>query len=1053
MKEKSLKKSEKEKNIIKFQQRLNKPGNLFEYFAIIGINPKISSKNFLYELSNDLTLKPEIITKYPPINKPYINFDENICELFFPEKIKIEKYIEKPKPEIYKYLLGNSFYSYEYPLKYLTCLKFYESLEQYQILNKKILQENKNNSFDFDLNNINNYFQEKSKNRKRNKSQKIFHKKNIFKNDNDLSKYYIPKVICFISLKPCYFLHEKILYQLYNYIFLEKIKIPIEKIVLNILCNIPIPPRGIHIYQYQMANGFTKINIQSEQMNKIKNFDEELKIIFDFFDIDNFIEIFKNILFETKTIIFSSNVNNLCNIIHGLISILYPFSYPFQISSCLKEEAFEILESISPYILGINQKYEKDFFAKNKIEIKGANYLIVDLDNRESFIHSIENSPNIPKNILKKFKTKIEIGLNSNYKNNLLEEKNEENTITFAFYDFFLNVLNNYNDFLNKENLKKNFKIKNLQILFKTKEFIESHSYSERPFYKMLTQTQMFNDFIFKKMIPKDITDKLDILLFDENINKKNNKKFFSKNKSVSFLLSKEYEYKSIHKIPKVKTLNEEELNFYKKNKYYYKKNLIKGQEVILEKNGYFFNYILFPSFNNIYYEFPSNELFLYFYTMENITNDINRVNTDLLAKSLIDKNETFSLSNEGEGMLDYIYLTYIEVWGYSFWYQDLSERDFRFRQLLEILDKIKRQEIELFNVLFEMLDKFHEKEKIRKLYYKILEYKLTPNSFIYSIVGKNIKNEKNEINFINNTFYFGKKEEKIYFQRRTFKSENEINILGDNIHFVYLQECPECGRKIDIKIISKDYKKMKKDLLWAQCPLCLNYIKPQISVILGNDTFPGKKINNLSLSKKEFFTLYSPYELKNHIKYIIDKDQFHLLNIDKLRNIFPNIFWNCIWYFHLYDLDYSIILPYEVNIYKKKASSNIIITPFIITKICPSFPGSNSISIEENNLNNNQIIINNNNLDNNTINKYDKNKLIIHNNISLEYKKENNHKKISLIEILDSLELKKRESDINLNLYNRSSMGQFNTPTKKVEINTEESYNININMSKSTAK
>ena len=28
---------------------------------------------------------------------------------------------------------------------------------------------------------------------------------------------------------------------------------------------------------------------------------------------------------------------------------------------------------------------------------------------------------------------------------------------------------------------------------------------------------------------------------------------------------------------------------------------------------------------------------------------------------------ETFSLLNEGEGMLDYIYLTYIEVWGY-FW-------------------------------------------------------------------------------------------------------------------------------------------------------------------------------------------------------------------------------------------------------------------------------------------------------------------------------------------------------------------------------------------------
>ena len=251
-------------------------------------------------------------------------------------------------------------------------------------------------------------------------------------------------------------------------------------------------------------------------------------------------------------------------------------------------------------------------------------------------MNSIENSPNFPKNILKKIKSKLEIGLNNiNNNKNTTEEKDEENTLSFAFYDFFLNVLINYADFLNKDNLKKNFKIKNLQILFKTKEFIESHSSSEKPFYKALTETQMFNDFIFKKMIPKDITDKLDILLFDENINKKNNKKIFSKNKSTSFLSSKEYDFKSVHKIPKVKALTEEELNKFK-NRNYYKKNLIKGQNIFFQKNDYFLNYILFPKFNLDFYNFPSNEFFLYFYTMENITNDINRVNTDLLAKSLI---------------------------------------------------------------------------------------------------------------------------------------------------------------------------------------------------------------------------------------------------------------------------------------------------------------------------------------------------------------------------------------------------------------------------------
>jgi hypothetical protein len=440
---------------------------------------------------------------------------------------------------------------------------------------------------------------------------------------------------------------------------------------------------------------------------------------------------------------------------------------------------------------------------------------------------------------------------------------------------------------------------------------------------------------------------------------------------------------------------------------------------------------------------------------MENITNDINRVNTDVLAKSLINVNDNDSSLNEGEGMLDYIYLTYIEAWGYSFWYQDLSERDYRFEQLMEVLDKIKRQEIELFNILFEMLDKFHEKEKIKKLYYKILEYKLSPNSFIYSIVGKNIKNE-NQGNIINN-FYLGKKEEKNNFQRRTFKSENETCILGDHIHFIYFQECPECTKKIDIKMISKDYKKMKKELLWAQCPLCFNYIKPQISVILGNEIFPG---NNFSLIKKEFFTLYSPYELKNNIKYIIDKEQFHLLNIDKLRNIYPNIFWNCIWYFHLYELDYSIILPYEVNIYKKKASSNTIITPFIITKICPYLRKSSSI-IEEGEHNNNDDNINNQNEiiikdnDNKENNKMYKNKLIIHNNISLELRKDNSYRKrIPISEILDSLQSKKI-NDINLNLNKQISMDNFKTPNKnKIEdIDTDETNTNKLNISKTTYK
>ena len=1064
---------DKDKNLSKLKQRLNKPGNLIEYFAIIGVDPNIATNNFLFELSpseiselHSEELKPVLITKYPPIDKSYINLDENnICELCFPEKIKVEQFKNKPKPEIYRYLLTNSFYSIEHPLKYLTCLKFYESFDKYYELNQKILniKEIKNSS-SFRLDNINNYkkyFKEKNKNQKANKSQDTKNRKqnliNPKKIDKNLKNYYLPKIICFVSLKPEFHLHEKILYQLYDYLNIEKIKIPLEKIILNILCNIPNPPRGIHKYQYTMAENFEKINIQAEKMNRIKIIDEDLKKIIGFFkSIDNFLTIFKYTLFETKTTIFSTNVNKIFYLINGLISILFPFNYPFQILSCLMD-GFGILESPPPYIIGINQKFDKNFFPNHNIELKSIKILVIDLDTQKFYLNFKEHSPDIPENILKKLKSKIEIALNRNNSN----EISEENTISFAFYEFFLNILLNYSNYLNKDNLKKNFKIKNLEILFKTKEFIESHSTSERPFYTELTKTQMFNDFILKKMIPKDITDKLDILLFDENINKINNKKktFFSRKNSTSFLTSKEYEFKSNHKIPKVKSLLDEELSRYK-NKNYYKKNLLKGQEIILEDKDYFFNYIIFPKFNNDFFEFPSNEFFIYFYTVENIINDINRVNTDLLAKSLIDIGDNDSLINDGEEMLDYIYLTYIEVWGYSFWYQDLSERDYRFNQLMEVLDKIKRQEIELFNILFEMLDKFYEKEKLKKLYDKILEYKLTPNSFIYSIVGKNMN--ENRIGYNIDNLFWGKKEKKNNFQRRTFKSENETTILGNNIHFIYMQECPECGKIINIKTICKDYKKMKKELLWATCPICLMDIKPQLSVILGNDIFPGAK--NIALSKTEIFTLYSPYELKNNIKIIISKEQFHLLNIDKLRNSYTNIFWNCIWYFHLYNLDYSIILPYEVNLYKKKASSDAILTPFIITRIAPFLRKKSSI--DENQNNKNEIIINdNNNIENNIHNNIvinidnDNNKInnkinknnnvIIHNNLSFEYIKGNFFKnKTSLIDMsIESSNI----SDININ--NNSFINKFKTFDKNNNINSDEVDKNKIDISKSNLK
>ena len=939
--------------VTELKMELNKPKKLIEYFAIIGLDPKISVEKFLFsstpeELQNIFSkeLKPKIITKYPPINKSYVHINNNLCDICFPNGIKLEKFDSEPQPEIINYLLGNYFYSIEYPLKYVTCLKIYESFKKYHYIKKKIERE----SFGF-INqisstiNYNNFEEETNHNPKllkfsSSKIKSINRRFNSIK-ENDYSNYYIPKILCFISLKPIYEYQKNILLQIYDYYTNNKnnVKIPLEKIILNILCNIPRPTKGLNIYEFNLNENYKKIKIKEERMNKLNNIDNDLIVIFDYFSVDNFLEILKFFLYETKIVIFGSNVNHLCSFINGLISLIYPFTYPFQVSSIINQNEFEVLESISPYTIGINQKFYENFFKDNKIDITDTNILIIDLDNKKIKSNTVENIPNIPTNLYSNLKTKLENNLKNKNKNQENEIK-EENLITYSFFSFFLSLMYNYRDYLNYDTFK-NYKISGLKALFKSKEFIDSYPINERDFYKNFISTQMFSDFIFKKMIPKDTDDKLEILFFDENLNKINNKKFFSKNKPIVFLTSKEYEYKNTIKIPIAKPLSTKEKNRYKDKNYAFN-SLLLGQEIeyiveeknsdedddndekkveVIEENSqndsiifneddlnktskeFTLSYILFPKFNNDFFNYPSYD---YFHTSSN--NEIKRINTDLLAKSNINTNNNL----ENEQMLDYIYLLYIEVWGYSYWYQDIIEKDYRFEQMLEILDKIKHKEIEILNIIFESLNKFHEKEKIIRLYDKILEYNITPNNYIYSII-ENITKKKNE----RATSFDSIKEKKtkLKFSKRSIKSEEEHNILSNYVSFNYIQKCHECLKFMDIKNITIDYKQIKKSDSWAKCPFCLKHINPYITINEGISL--SSKYASIPCSKNEVIILESPYNLKNTLKEIIDREKINFLDIDRFKIKYPHIFWNCIWYFHLYNLDFSIILPYESNNFK----------------------------------------------------------------------------------------------------------------------------------------
>ena len=204
-------------------KNIKKAQTLEEYFILIGVEPQISINEELYktpiiqlnEKYSNSDFKPKILSKFPPIDKKYINIDDTIIDLCFPTGFKLLQSDKKPKSTFQHFILDNSFYSIDYPLKYISCLKIYESLKHYYLLNKELKKKCRNAL--------------KNENFEINKNEKD-------DLNNEFKNYYFPKILCMISTVNFFKEQEQILKQIYIYYKNKHIKknIPIEKKISEI---------------------------------------------------------------------------------------------------------------------------------------------------------------------------------------------------------------------------------------------------------------------------------------------------------------------------------------------------------------------------------------------------------------------------------------------------------------------------------------------------------------------------------------------------------------------------------------------------------------------------------------------------------------------------------------------------------------------------------------------------------------------------------------------------------------------------------------------------
>ena len=1018
-----------DQNFERLKEELDKANNFIDYFLVVGLPPKIFMEKWLYNSDVDYlnekfkdNFQPKVISSFPNYEKHTIAFDDSVISHCFPNGFKAIISSEQPKTKVFSFILDNNYFNLNFPQKYLTCLICYENILKYKKLYdayKQYKKEDKKENeikeiFDKINNNINNEFDESKENNEIN------------------SNIYIPKCLMVMSLYPYFAEFEKILTEIYKYsliieqeknvikedevklqkdevqnfeiidmnqlegkqekkefnIDINKITVPMDKIIENLLIELPVPPRGIFKVKYTLIN--QERELKQNLMNQLPIVDINLKRLFTF-DVKEIVKMYHNLFLETRILFFSENIQLLNMYIFGLLSLLYPFQYQYQVVTILPEENFEIIESITPFIAGINMPYRDDFFEIRDLTLSDA-ILIVDIDNTQTaFVNKQNDIPEFPKGYrktleknLQSIKTKYFKDLNnsksSKHKNikprksnqsiilnknsavipenvlSTISMKNESHVnksktlfpdkqneldsiqeidddenddlynpygnfnidfefnkeVNELFFNFNANLLSGYNKFLDTSFYSTNT-APCLEVLFKVNEFLKDVSSSDRAFYeKFISETQIFGDFLYLRMIPKNTKEKIQILAFDEKINENSASVFYKPPPSV-FINSKEYDFVNVYKVQKPRQLTKEEIEFYRKKEN--KIKLLNYGIIVKEKNNEIqFEYPTFPILTTKY--FFKNNIQEYFVQNE-LNENVESINTDIVSKSHLG-----GVAMRLNDMDNYIYLCWMQMWAITFWYCDEKEKRYRFQELLKVISKTSSHEMEIFNLLFEALSLYGEDYMVLKLYDILLTLHLNPSFKVHNIVMKLLDKKKFEGDIKDNLQKSFKNELKnVYdnkdFRKRTFKSKYYGNILTDDIIFFAFDSCLTCQKDIDLESISMNFKAMNRELTWITCPECDNSILPKLTIQFGKEINKNGKMKQNSC-KLENIVLFSPFFLKNNYNSAALRACGVKIDVEDLMLKFNNIFWNSLWYFKLKHLEYDFMLPYEEGLNKE---------------------------------------------------------------------------------------------------------------------------------------
>ena len=927
---------------------------LIQNFFIIGLGTDLTFDESFYNNIKTINqfekLSPKILSKFPIYDYPNQISNNIIIRHCFPNGFYIKNAIDKPQIEQFYFALDNLTNEF-YPKIYFTCLLFYECVEKYYDLKENYNSFTDNNEYSSkQIITIN----EKSPFMVASNSNNSLNSLNLNHSNSEYERYYIPKIICFSSF--LFFPKEfmKILLILYKNYTLENKPItePIEKLIENIFFKLPLVPRGRFSFTISLFHNditFRKLPINQLPYNSI-----ELNSLFEFknFKINNILTIFKYVLLEVPILIFSENKYKLTTCFFSLQDLIYPFKYCNCNISILPVNCYNFIGNYDSFMFGINKSYYLNFFHDYDLEID-KEIVIFDIDRELIEIKHHDNyftSVDLSKKEINNDISKIDLPLH--YKKKLLENlgkylknisenkiqneyKNKFNLrIKEYFFYFLMSILLNYQKHV-KYNNNKSLNIINLYLqnklfidiesIFNVNDYLLELASNDHNFYKLFFKTNMFKNFIIKKIYPKNLEDKIEILYFDERIIEKRNKSVFGNNIDTPFIkknLLKEQNF--LIKFENYYSTNETvELSESKKMKnalLYYQKiyNLPNEDKINIE-------YPIFPKLLNDDIFFGEEYQEKMFERVLPFPGDYIALNKNEIYKILNSPKYTEIYYNTGYRfdlfkpsviqMETYVNYSWLILMGLSFTYiNNKYEKNIRFNQIIDKLELLKHKNDEILIFLLYIILEEGSEENILSYINIIFKNENLKNKYlISSILAEKFTSVFNlvkakrtySLNLRNVLIKENEERDSILNDSSELKRSLYKTNGNETISFSTEVKCSSCNELNEVNFSLIFEKNISKGLKYI-CKKCQTEIIPQIKVQINED-------------KLEWFDLLTPLELYESLRnnFIVNKLYFDVPNFHSKHK---NLFWNSILYFYMKKLSFDFIIPYENDIVKIKS-------------------------------------------------------------------------------------------------------------------------------------